>query len=169
MKQNRREFVKLTGVFAVMAGAGLISTKEALAQQQAWNKAAFEAKSLDETVKALGGPAASTERGHFHHRARHRRKRRGRSGRRHQQDSEYAERLHPGREESELACCRICDSGGNRSQRRHPHQDGPDLERARGRQSRQQVLRRHQGSQSHPRRLRRLSDVRIQEQRWQIR
>jgi sulfur-oxidizing protein SoxY len=59
MKENRREFVKLTGVFAVMAGAGLISTKEAFAQQQAWNKAAFEAKSLDETVKALGGSAAS--------------------------------------------------------------------------------------------------------------
>ena len=59
MTQSRREFVKLTGVFAVMASAGLISTKEAFAQQQAWNKAAFEAKSLDETVKALGGPAAT--------------------------------------------------------------------------------------------------------------
>jgi sulfur-oxidizing protein SoxY len=59
MKEKRREFVKLTGVFAVMAGAGLMSTKEAFAQQQAWNKAAFEAKSLDETVKALGGSAAS--------------------------------------------------------------------------------------------------------------
>ena len=96
MKQNRREFVKLTGVFAVMAGAGLISAKEAFAQQQAWNKAAFEAKSLDETVKALGGPAASPKRGNFDHSARYRRKRRGSSGRRDQQDSEYAERLHPG-------------------------------------------------------------------------
>ena len=59
MNQNRREFVRLTGVFAVMASAGLISAKEAFAQQQAWNKAAFEAKSLDEAVKALGGPAAT--------------------------------------------------------------------------------------------------------------
>ncbi|HVE89391.1 MAG TPA: thiosulfate oxidation carrier protein SoxY [Burkholderiaceae bacterium] len=59
MNQNRREFVKLTGVFAVLVGAGLLSGEEALAQQQAWNKAAFEAKSLDETVKALGGPSAA--------------------------------------------------------------------------------------------------------------
>ena len=59
MTQNRREFVRLTGVLAVMASAGLISTREAFAQQQAWNKAAFEAKSLDEAVKALGGPAAT--------------------------------------------------------------------------------------------------------------
>ena len=56
MAQHRREFVKLTGVFALMAGAGLISAKEALAQQQARNKA-FEAKTVDEAVKALGGSA----------------------------------------------------------------------------------------------------------------
>jgi sulfur-oxidizing protein SoxY len=57
--KDRREFVKLSGVFAVLAAAGLIGTKEALAQQQAWNKSAFEAKSLDEAVKALGGPSAA--------------------------------------------------------------------------------------------------------------
>ncbi len=56
MNQNRREVVKLTGVFAVMASAGLLSAAEAFAQQQARNKA-FEAKTLDETVKALGGAA----------------------------------------------------------------------------------------------------------------
>ena len=59
MTQHRREFIRLTGVLAVMASAGLISTREAFAQQQAWNKAAFEAKSLDEAVKALGGPPAT--------------------------------------------------------------------------------------------------------------
>ncbi|MGH6609498.1 MAG: thiosulfate oxidation carrier protein SoxY [Burkholderiaceae bacterium] len=57
MKQNRREFVKLSGVFAVMASAGLLSVDEAFAQQQAWNKNAFEAKSLDDAIKALGGSA----------------------------------------------------------------------------------------------------------------
>ena len=54
--------MKLTGVFAVMASAGLISAKEAFAQQQAWNKAAFEAKTLDETVKALGGAGCYAKR-----------------------------------------------------------------------------------------------------------
>ncbi len=58
MTQNRRAFVKLSGVFAVMAAAGLLSADEAFAQQQAWNKAAFESKNLDETVKALGGATA---------------------------------------------------------------------------------------------------------------
>ncbi|MBC8118276.1 MAG: thiosulfate oxidation carrier protein SoxY [Burkholderiaceae bacterium] len=57
--KDRREFVKLSGVFALLAAAGLIGAKEALAQQQAWNKSAFEAKTLDETVKALGGPSAA--------------------------------------------------------------------------------------------------------------
>ena len=56
MNQNRREVVKVTGVFAVMASAGLLGATEAFAQQQARNKA-FEAKTLDETVKALGGAA----------------------------------------------------------------------------------------------------------------
>ncbi len=59
MIQDRREFVKLSGVFAVMAAAGLITADAAFAQQQGWNKAAFEAKSLDDAVKALGGPAAT--------------------------------------------------------------------------------------------------------------
>ena len=57
--KDRREFLKLSGVFALLAAAGLIGTEEALAQQQAWNKSAFEAKSLDEAVKALGGPSVA--------------------------------------------------------------------------------------------------------------
>ena len=56
MNQNRREVVKATGVFAVMASVGLLGATEAFAQQQGRNKA-FEAKTLDETVKALGGAA----------------------------------------------------------------------------------------------------------------
>lgn len=57
MNQDRREFVKISGVLGLMAAAGLITTEEAQAQQQAWNKAAFEAKTLGDTVKALGGAA----------------------------------------------------------------------------------------------------------------
>ena len=57
MRKNRRDFIKLSGVYAALAAAGLLSAEEAFAQQQARNKA-FEAKSLDETVKLLGGTTA---------------------------------------------------------------------------------------------------------------
>jgi sulfur-oxidizing protein SoxY len=59
MIRNRREFVKVGGVLGLMAAAGLITTKEAQAQQQAWNKAAFETKTVEDTIKALGGSATA--------------------------------------------------------------------------------------------------------------
>lgn len=62
MSENRRDFMKLTGVFGLLAAAGLLTTREALAQQQAWNKAAFETKTLADTYKVLGGtPAESAD------------------------------------------------------------------------------------------------------------
>jgi sulfur-oxidizing protein SoxY len=57
MDRNRREFIKAGSVLGLMIAAGLMSIEDALAQQQAWNKAAFEAKSLEDTIKALGGAA----------------------------------------------------------------------------------------------------------------
>lgn len=62
MTETRRDFMKLTGVFGVLAATGLLSAEEAFAQQQAWNKAAFDTKSVPDTVKALGG-ASATESG----------------------------------------------------------------------------------------------------------
>ncbi len=59
MDRNRREFVRAGGVLGLMVAAGLMTAEQAQAQQQAWNKAAFEAKSLDDTVKALGGTSAA--------------------------------------------------------------------------------------------------------------
>jgi len=59
MNENRRQFVKIGGVLGLMAAAGLITMEEAQAQQQAWNKAAFEAKTLGDVVKSLGGAAAA--------------------------------------------------------------------------------------------------------------
>ena len=59
MIQNRREFVKVSGVLGLMAAAGLITMKEARAQQQAWNKAAFDTKTVEDTIKALGGSATA--------------------------------------------------------------------------------------------------------------
>lgn len=59
MTETRRDFMKLTGLFGVLAATGLLSAEEAFAQQQAWNKAAFDTKSVPDTVKALGGASAA--------------------------------------------------------------------------------------------------------------
>jgi len=42
-----------------MVAAGLLTAEQAQAQQAAWNKAAFDTKSVDDTVKALGGTSAA--------------------------------------------------------------------------------------------------------------
>lgn len=52
---KRREFVKAAGVVGGLAAGGLLDGGKVFAQQPGWNKAAFEAKSLAEVVKALGG------------------------------------------------------------------------------------------------------------------
>lgn len=61
MLQKRREMLKAGGGATVMAlavSAGLLRPEEAFAQAT-WNKAAFDTKTLAETVKALGGAAAA--------------------------------------------------------------------------------------------------------------
>lgn len=55
MNHHRRDIVRLAGVLGLMVATGLLTIEQAAAQQQSWNKAAFEAKNLDEAVKALGG------------------------------------------------------------------------------------------------------------------
>ncbi len=57
MTETRRDFMKLTGVFGLLAASGLLTVEQAHAQQQAWNKAAFESKNVSDAVKALGGAA----------------------------------------------------------------------------------------------------------------
>ena len=59
---KRREFVQSTtgaAALGLAASAGVFPTTASA--QTAWNKAAFEAKSLAEVVKALGGTEAATE------------------------------------------------------------------------------------------------------------
>jgi sulfur-oxidizing protein SoxY len=54
--------LKGTGGAAVMglaAAAGLFKPGSAWAQAQSWNKAAFETKTLNDTVKAMGGATAT--------------------------------------------------------------------------------------------------------------
>ncbi|CAG0948140.1 sulfur-oxidizing protein SoxY [Burkholderiales bacterium] len=58
MDARRRDVLKGGGgatLLAVLTAAGWLKPGEALAQ--AWNKAAFEARTIDEAVKALGGGA----------------------------------------------------------------------------------------------------------------
>jgi len=59
MQGDRREFLQFTSLVSALAAAGLLGAEEALAQQASWNKAAFETKSLADTVKALGGGAVA--------------------------------------------------------------------------------------------------------------
>ena len=65
MGTTRREALKTGGgatLLALLAAAGWL-TPGSSAQAQAWNKTAFDAKTLDETMKALGGgpPAQSKD------------------------------------------------------------------------------------------------------------
>jgi sulfur-oxidizing protein SoxY len=55
---DRREFIKGAGSLAALAIGGTLGLP-ALAQTPAYNKAAFEAKNLQEVLKSLGGAAAT--------------------------------------------------------------------------------------------------------------
>ena len=58
MNTARRQVLKTGGgvtMLTLLAAAGWLKPGDALAQT--WNKVAFETKSLDETVKAMGGAA----------------------------------------------------------------------------------------------------------------
>lgn len=60
MNQARREAMKTSGGVTVMMlamSAGLLKPNSAFAAE--WNKGAFETKSLQDTVKALGGVSAA--------------------------------------------------------------------------------------------------------------
>jgi sulfur-oxidizing protein SoxY len=51
MSMTRREMLRVTALFSLMAASGLISQ----AQAAEWNKTAFEGKSVADVIKALGG------------------------------------------------------------------------------------------------------------------
>lgn len=55
---KRRQFIKGAGSLAVLAAGGTVGLP-ALAQAPAYNKAAFEAKNLQEVLKSVGGSAAT--------------------------------------------------------------------------------------------------------------
>ncbi len=55
MNNSRRSMLKVSGAFALLVAAGVITEKQALAAD---GRSGFEAKSLAEAMKALGGSAA---------------------------------------------------------------------------------------------------------------
>ncbi|HYD81626.1 MAG TPA: thiosulfate oxidation carrier protein SoxY [Paucimonas sp.] len=57
MNRQRRDAMRMTTVFSLALAAGLIKTSDALAEE--WNKAAFDTKNLNDTIKALGGVSAA--------------------------------------------------------------------------------------------------------------
>ena len=63
MGTTRREWMKSGGgvtLLTLLAAAGWLKPEDALAQ--AWNKAAFEAKTMDEALKALGAGAPAARK-----------------------------------------------------------------------------------------------------------
>lgn len=60
MEHTRRQFVRATGLAGTLGAAGLLpNVADVQARQTAWNRAAFEAKSLADVVRALGGSGAT--------------------------------------------------------------------------------------------------------------
>lgn len=60
MNAGRRDVLKAgsgVSLLTLLAAAGWLKPGDALAQAQAWNTAAFEAKTMDETMKAFGSGA----------------------------------------------------------------------------------------------------------------
>lgn len=53
MNQNRRDMLRITSVLGLAITAGLIKPAEVFAAE--WKASAFEAKTLEDVIKALGG------------------------------------------------------------------------------------------------------------------
>jgi sulfur-oxidizing protein SoxY len=60
MQEQRRRFLALTGSVGAMALTGLLTSPRANAAD--WNKAAFESKALNDTLKGLGASSAAESR-----------------------------------------------------------------------------------------------------------
>ena len=60
MQQRRRRFLAFTGGAGAMALTGLLTAPRVSAAD--WNKAAFESKALNETLKTLGASSATESR-----------------------------------------------------------------------------------------------------------
>lgn len=61
MNQQRRDALRISTVLGLAVAAGLITPQEARAAD-GWNRAAFETRNLNDTVKALGGGNVAVSR-----------------------------------------------------------------------------------------------------------
>jgi sulfur-oxidizing protein SoxY len=61
MNQNRREMLRITTIFGIALSAGLLKASDVFAAE--WSQKIFEAKGLEEALKALGAdkPAESAD------------------------------------------------------------------------------------------------------------
>lgn len=61
MNQNRREMLRITTIFGIALSAGLLKPSDVFAAE--WSQKIFEAKGLEEALKALGAdkPTESTD------------------------------------------------------------------------------------------------------------
>jgi sulfur-oxidizing protein SoxY len=60
MNQQRRDALRISTVLGLAVAAGLLKPSEVFAQE--WNKAAFDTKNVNDTVKALGGVSAAASK-----------------------------------------------------------------------------------------------------------
>jgi sulfur-oxidizing protein SoxY len=58
MKATRRDAIKTTGAFATLVSLGIVTQSQA---QAAVDQAAFQVKTLDDALKAIGGTAATSD------------------------------------------------------------------------------------------------------------
>jgi sulfur-oxidizing protein SoxY len=57
MNQQRRDALRISTVLGLAVAAGLLKPSDVFAEE--WNKSAFDTKSVNDTVKALGGVSAA--------------------------------------------------------------------------------------------------------------
>ena len=62
MNQQRRDMLRISTVLGLAVATGLMTPKDARAAAEGWNSAAFDTKSLNDTIKALGGTTAATSK-----------------------------------------------------------------------------------------------------------
>ena len=144
MNRGRRQALRQGGgatLLALVAAAGWLPTS---ARAQSWNKAAFDTKTMAETMQTFGGgePAQSKDIVFS-------------------QTPDNRIDRDPGREESEHARSGVRHSSRHRPVDLDAREDGTEFEHRRAGQGRRQVLHGVEGSQSDARRLRRMT--------WQIR
>jgi sulfur-oxidizing protein SoxY len=62
LNQQRRDMLRISTVLGLAVATGLMTPRDARAAAEGWNSAAFDTKSLNDTIKALGGTTAASSK-----------------------------------------------------------------------------------------------------------